>query len=256
LERLDTTQLGQETANLSVGARNYLGSLGITTPDADNHESGLIWYHSLAIAYAKNYLVDNADGVRQDWPRIPLPKSKSLLVSSAALGKHLAALLDPETHVPGVTQGKVKSELKVIAEIVSLGNLDFEVTAGWGHPGQDGVTMPGKGKHILRDLTPSEREAFGAGVSTLGMKTYDVFLNETTYWGNVPERVWEYTIGGYQIIKKWLSYRESGLFGKALTADEVREVTNIARRIAAILLMGSELDGNYDAVKAATIKWR
>jgi hypothetical protein len=28
-------------------------------------------------------------------------------------------------------------------------------------------------------------------------------------WLNVPETVWDYTIGGYQVIKKWLSYRES-----------------------------------------------
>ena len=24
----------------------------------------------------------------------------------------------------------------------------------------------------------------------------------------VPAAVWEYTIGGYQVLKKWLSYRE------------------------------------------------
>ena len=33
-------------------------------------------------------------------------------------------------------------------------------------------------------------------------------LNESAYWRNVPEKVWDYTIGGYQVIKKWLSYRE------------------------------------------------
>ena len=30
----------------------------------------------------------------------------------------------------------------------------FAVTAGWGHAGQGGVTMPGKGKIIDRDYTP------------------------------------------------------------------------------------------------------
>ena len=29
----------------------------------------------------------------------------------------------------------------------------FAVTAGWGHAGQGGVTMPGKGKIIDRDYT-------------------------------------------------------------------------------------------------------
>ena len=87
----------------------------------------------------------------------------------------------------------------------------------------------------------------------LGSATHDVFLNESACWQNVPEKVWDYTIGGYQVIKKWLSYREFELLGRALTPDEAREVTHMARRIAALILLQPELDKNYQAVKAATI---
>ena len=31
--------------------------------------------HTLAVSYAPDYLSENADGIRQDWPRIPLPES-------------------------------------------------------------------------------------------------------------------------------------------------------------------------------------
>ena len=34
-------------------------------------------------------------------------------------------------------------------------------------------------------------------------------LNATTRWKDVPEAVWNYTLGGYQVLKKWLSYREA-----------------------------------------------
>ncbi|MGF1515365.1 MAG: hypothetical protein ACFB5Z_16925 [Elainellaceae cyanobacterium] len=37
-----------------------------------------------------------------------------------------------------------------------------------------------------------------------------------------------------------------------LKVDEVREVTNIARRIAAILLLEAQLNDNYEAVKEST----
>lgn len=70
----------------------------------------------------------------------------------------------------------------------------------------------------------------------------DIYLNDVACWRNVPAKVWSYTIGGYQVIKKWLSYRERALLGRALTADEAREVMNIARRIAAILLLEPALD--------------
>jgi hypothetical protein len=79
------------------------------------------------------------------------------------------------------------------------------------------------------------------------------FLNEAACWQNVPEKVWDYTIGGYQVIKKWLSYREFELLGRPLTPDEAREVTHMARRIAALVLLQPELDKNYQSVKAATL---
>ena len=75
------------------------------------------------------------------------------------------------------------------------------------------------------------------------------------YWRNVPARVWDYTIGGYQVIKKWLSYREKALLGRGLTIEEAQEVTAMARRIAAVLLLEPALDANYAAVSGATYAW-
>jgi hypothetical protein len=73
--------------------------------------------------------------------------------------------------------------------------------------------------------------------------------------GKRPARVWDYTIGGYQVIKKWLSYREHKLLNRPLTTDEAREVMNIARRIAAILLLEPSLDANYQAIKHTSYHW-
>jgi hypothetical protein len=54
------------------------------------------------------------------------------------------------------------------------------------------------------------------------------------------------------VIKKWLSYCEHKLLGRPLTTDEAREVMNIARRIASILLLEPSLDTNYQSIKTAT----
>jgi hypothetical protein len=67
--------------------------------------------------------------------------------------------------------------------------------------------------------------------------------------------VWDYTIGGYQVIKKWLSFREHKPLGRPLTVDEAREVMNIARRIASILLLEPALDANYQSVKSDVYSW-
>ena len=62
-------------------------------------------------------------------------------------------------------------------------------------------------------------------------------------------------LGGYQVIKKWLSYRDFSLLKRALTPDEAREVTHIARRIAALILLQPELDKNYAAIKSSSANW-
>lgn len=123
-----------------------------------------------------------------------------------------------------------------------------------------GVTMPGKGKSVEQAWTVEEQAAMEAGGLTpalvtacLGETTRDVYLNGVAYWKNVPARVWDYTVGGYQVMKKWLSYREAPLLGRDLTTEEAQEVRAMARRIAALRLLEPALDANYQAVKSAAL---
>ena len=214
-------------------ARDYLARLGIVDVDANADNAALIWLHALAIGYAPAYLRENADGIRGDWPRIPLPQSAAALRASAALGQQVAALLNTEQDVSGVTSGNIRADLKVIAVPSTLNNapLDTTLNASWGHKSSSGIVMPGRGKTVE---------------SQQGL---NVYLNETSYWANVPSAVWDYTIGGYQVIKKWLSYREQGVLGRALKTEEVREVTHMARRIAALIVLQPQLDANYAICK-------
>jgi hypothetical protein len=264
---------GEERDNLSTSARAYLGCLGIDVDhDKGARADALVWMHSLAVGYAPDYLTENADGIRQDWPRIPLPDKQELLEASAELGREVAALLDTESEVRGVTTGRIRPELAAIARPTKDGggSLDpdkhFAVTANWGHAGKGGVTMPGKGDAREREYLPDEKKAIAEAAERLGLTqkeafarlgktTYDIYLNGTAFWKNVPKGVWEFYIGGYQVLKKWLSYREEKLLGRPLKADEVEHVMNTCRRLAAILLLGPRLDANYQAVKKSAYKW-
>ena len=256
------------TANLSSAARDYLNQLGLVDPDTNEGTASLLWMHALAVGFSPAYLAENEAGIRTNYPRVPLPAKREELEASAALGHRIAALLNTEVPAPGITTGKVLPELRVIGRTVradrkaelnpSVG--DLAVTAGWGARTKSGV-MPGRGDARVREYTPPERAALTAGVHAdaalllLGDRTFDIYLNEFACWENVPTAVWEYTIGGYQVIKKWLSYRERDVLGRDLTVDEAREVMGIIRRIAALLLLGPELDSNYRVVKAETYPW-
>ena len=232
----------QRRPNLSDAAQRYLDGLSLGVED--------LFHHVLAVLHDPSYRTANADALRMDWPRIPLPgwpdggtpEAAEELKASAARGRELAALLDSETPVAGVTTGALRPDMASIAVPTTAdgGNMaadDFSLTAGWGHFGQGEAVMPGQGRVVERPYTEQERAALGSGAAALGDTAFDIHLNDSAYWRNVPAAVWSYKLGGYQVLKKWLSYRERGVLGRALNPDEVQHFTDTARRIARILLL-------------------
>ena len=227
--------------NLSGAAQRYLNRLGATGED--------LFHHILATLHDPAYRRANAGALRMEWPRIPLPGWPDgtargvvdTLSESAARGRSLATLLDSDTPVPGVTQGPLRPEIAAIAVPATIAghNMapnDFAVTAGWGHYGKDDAVMPGQGHAVERPYTMEERTALGNGLSALGETTFDVYLNATAFWRNIPAAVWNYKLGGYQVLKKWLSYRERAILGRPLRLDEVQQFIDTARRIAALIV--------------------
>ena len=224
-------------ANLSGTAQRYLDRLGLSVED--------LFHHVLAVLHDPAYRESNAGALRMEWPRIPLPGwtdggtegAATSLASSAARGRELAALLDPETPVSSVTGLLLAAAIAVPATIDghNMSGEDFALTAGWGHFGTGDAVMPGQGRIVERAYTSDERAALGGTVASLGGTTFDVYLNARAFWTNVPAAVWYYKLGGYQILKKWLSYREHDILGRPLKPEEVQYFADMARRIGAIL---------------------
>ena len=232
----------QRRPNLSARAQAYLDRLGLGVED--------LFHHALAVLHDPAYREANAGALRMEWPRIPLPgwpdgdasRAADELRASAARGRELAALLDPETPVPGVTAGPLRPELTAIAvpstaNSDNMADQDFALTADWGHFGTGDTVMPGTGRSVARDYTTSEREALGDAAEILGDSTLDIHLNDKARWSNIPAAVWNYKLGGYQVLKKWLSYREHKILGRNMHPEEVEHFMHTARRIAAILML-------------------
>ena len=236
---LDSHGDSARRANLSATAQRYLHRLGLDVED--------LFHHVLTVMHDPAYRKDNAGGFRMGWPHIPLPgwpggggeDAAAALAKSAAQGRELAALLDSDTAVPSETQGPLRPEFAVMAVPATIdgrnmSGQDFAITAGWGHHGTGDAVMPGQGCTAERSFTPEERATLGGALPALGETTFDIYLNGSAFWRNVPAAVWNYRLGGYQVLKKWLSYREHTVLGRALKLDEVQHFRDTARRIAAI----------------------
>jgi hypothetical protein len=233
---------GAPRPNISDTAIAYLEEIGLS---ARPESAEALLHHALATLYSPTYLTENAGGLHQGWPRIPLPKDADVLQTSSDLGAQLAALLNPDVPVAGVSTGTPRPELASIAVPSTRdgAHRDWALT-NWGHRTPAGVTMPQRGHSTTRDYSTAEA-AIHAHAEILGAQAVDIGMSDSSYWRGVPELVWECRIGGYQVLKKWLSYRDNSIIDRPLSGDEVGHFQQSARRIAAILLLGPALDASY-----------
>ena len=165
--------------NLSPAAERYLERLGLSVE--------YLFYHALAVLHAPAYREANAGALRMERPRIPLPGwpdgdgAADELAASVVRGRELAALLDSDTPVPGVTTGALRPAAAAIA-VPATGSgrnmtaADFALTAGWGHYGTGDAVMPGQGRVTEREYTADERTALGGAIAALGETTFDIHL--------------------------------------------------------------------------------
>lgn len=218
------------------------------TTDIWRTEQGLdaadIFHHCVATIHAPAYRRDFQDALRTGWPRIPLPSEIDALRASSVLGQKVGQLLDVQHDVPGVSVGALQPGLNVIA--LPQGD-NFAVTMGWGYiqTNKTGsrIVMPGAGRTIERAWSEEELASLvllaarhhidlAVLLKLIGERAVDVYLNAESKWVGVPAKVWAYELGGHQVLKKWLSYREAAVLGRDLRGEETMNFSRTARRIA------------------------
>ena len=88
--------------------------------------------------------------------------------------------------------------------------------------------------HLLKEFTKYGIGAFmGAGTNTVDKVDYiestkKVFINQTQYFDNISPEIYEFKIGGYEPIDKYLKSHK----GRTLSLDEIETVENIVNVIS------------------------
>ncbi len=185
-----------------------------------------VFHYIYAVLHSPSYRDRYAEFLKIDFPRIPLTSGVALLSKLCALGADLVALHlleeDYEAASWNTSQPKGKSPIKPpITRFVGRG--DAEVTKG--HP-----------KH----------------------KDGNVYINHSRYFEGVPEEVWNFHIGGYQVCEKWLKDRR----GRTLSDEDINHYQRVVVALNETIRLMTEIDrvieehggwplaGSLDAPKA------
>ena len=65
-----------------------------------------------------------------------------------------------------------------------------------------------------------------------------VYINSEQYFGDVPLVAWEFYIGGYQPVQKWLKDRK----GRSLSNDDIAHYQKIVVALSETIRLMAEID--------------
>lgn len=115
--------------------------------------------------------------------------------------------------------------------------------------------------HLLTspDLDPPlcRFEGEGDNLVTKGRKVglrYDaqskrVYINASQFFAPVPDEIWQYRIGGYQVCEKWLKDRQN----RHLELADIRTYCRIVSALRQTITLQSEADALYGEIEEKTV---
>jgi predicted helicase len=98
--------------------------------------------------------------------------------------------------------------------------------------------------HLIKTIPDYSFGVFkGKGSNEVEKPSYTadrrVYINKDQYFHDVPQSVWEFHIGGYQVIDKYLKSRK----GRTLSLDEITHVEKIVKILAFTIDQMKKIDG-------------
>ncbi len=91
---------------------------------------------------------------------------------------------------------------------------------------------------LLENLITSYSVSGDNAVEKVKYEKKKVWINEKQYFGGLPEEVWEFHIGGYQVCDKWLKDRK----GRALSHDDIEHYQRVVVALKETMRLMVEID--------------
>ena len=159
-----------------------------------------VFYYAYAVFHNPTYRERYAEFLKIDFPRLPLTSDVDLFAALVRLGAELVNL-----HL--MKSPKLADFITTYNVVVDDKSLDNVVSKTGGYP-----------KYIEK-----------------GGKVY---INKLQYFGGVPQEIWDFHIGGYRVLEKWLKDRR----GRVLSSDDLEHYQEIVVALSETTRIMVEID--------------
>ncbi|MBH2019954.1 MAG: hypothetical protein I8H91_10475 [Burkholderiales bacterium] len=173
-----------------------------------------IFHYVYAVLHSPAYRQRYAAFLRTDFPRIPIPGSRAVFDALAQLGGQLV-----QWHL---------LEHPDAIKIVAGSEYPESATAFFG-----------------TDLSLQKVAETGKTLAELSGDVGKVFINATSGFANVRLATWQHTIGGYQVLHKWLDDRRKA--GRSLSQDDITHWLRVYAALEATQALMQQVDEAIDA---------
>ncbi len=173
-----------------------------------------IFHYIYAVLHSPAYRQRYAAFLRTDFPRIPIPGSRAVFDALAQLGSQLV-----QWHL---------LEHPDASKIIATSARPVSATAFFG-----------------TDFSLQKVAERGKALADLSGDVGKVFINASSGFANVRQGVWQHTIGGYQVLHKWLDDRRKA--GRSLSPDDITHWLRVYAALEATQTLMQQVDTAIDA---------
>lgn len=202
-------------------------SKGVFTPED-------VFSYIYAVFHSPTYRKRYAEFLKIDFPRVPLTSDKKIFWKLVSLGRELVGLHLLES--PKVDDFVTKYPVKGSDTVEKVWYVEPLTPSPQSSPSRGEEAKAKRGRSSI----PSPLKGEGKGEGEPGK----VHINADQYFSGVRPEEWEFHIGGYQVLQKWLKDRK----GRKLTNDDIRHYQRVVVAIKETIRLMAEID-------AAIPKW-
>jgi hypothetical protein len=167
--------------------------------------------------------------LKSDFPRLPLPSKLDLLRDLAKLGGELVALHLVEAPVQQAVSARYDKGAKA-----------------WRFDVAKGEKLPVALTFIGPEKPEVVKVGWGGGtvwIDGADLKKAQAHKSGTVGFRGVPEEVWNFHVGGYQVCERWLKDRR----GRTLSADDITHYYRIVIALHETIRLMKEIDEVIDS---------